>query len=61
MASLHFMKPELAVKLAKTYKPASRNNPPTSTYTTSTLHIVAEPSTQSLTTAPSLAQTESQQ
>ena len=39
MATLHFKKPELAVKMAKTYKLANRNNPPTSTYTTSTLHI----------------------
>jgi len=46
MFLLHFTKPELADKLAKTYKPASRNNPPASTYTTSTLHIAAEPSTQ---------------
>jgi len=61
MATLHFTKPELAVKLENTYKPAYRNNPPTSTYTTSTLHIAAEPSTQSTTTTPSPAQPESQQ
>jgi len=61
MPPLHFTKPKLVVKLAKTQKSASRNNPPTSTYTTNTLHIVVESSTQTTTTAPNPTQPESQQ
>lgn len=61
MATLHLTKPELAVKLENTYKLASKNNPPTSTYTASTLHIAAEPSDQPTTTAPSPAQSKPQQ
>ena len=56
METLHFTEPELEVKLAKAYKPANKNNAPTSTYTTGTLHIAVEPSNQSMTIDPSPAQ-----
>jgi len=61
MATHEFIEPKLAVKLAKTYKSASRNNPPTSTPTTSTLHIAVEPLDQPTTTVPSSTQPEPQQ
>ena len=61
MVTLHFTEPKLAVKLEKTYKPTNRNNPPTSTYTASTLHIAIEPSDQPTTIAPSPTQPKSQQ
>lgn len=61
MATLHFIEPKLAVKLAKTYKPANHNNPPTSTHTAKTLHIATEPSYQPTTAAPIPTQPELQQ
>ena len=61
MATLDFIEPELAVKLGKTYKSTSRNNPPTSTHTSSTLHITTEPLDQPTTAAPSPTQPETQQ
>jgi len=61
MATLDFTELELAVKLAKTYKPASKNNPPTSTHTANTLHIAIEPLDQPTTAAPSATQPKPQQ
>ena len=56
MVTLHFTEPELVVKLTKTYKPSSGNNPPTSSHTPNTLHIATEPSDQPKTIAPSPTQ-----
>lgn len=61
LATLNFTELELVVNLAETYKLTSRNNPPTSTHTASTLHITTKPPNQLKTTAPSPTQTYPQQ
>jgi len=61
MAILNFTEPELVVMLAKTYKSASRNNLPTSTHTTSIIHIATKRSDQPMIIAPSPTQPEPQQ
>lgn len=60
MVTLHLADSKLEIKLEKTYKLASWNNPSPSTHIASTLHIATKPLDQLKTAAPSLAQPEPQ-